>query len=66
MAGGRAGWARRIRAALADESGAATAEYAVILLAAVGFAGLLLVILRGDEVKSLLTDLVHRALTSAG
>ncbi|WP_375163779.1 DUF4244 domain-containing protein [Herbiconiux gentiana] len=51
---------------MADESGAATAEYAVILLAAVGFAGLLLVILRGDEVKSLLTDLVHRALTSAG
>ena len=62
----RSGWRRRFRAAVGDESGAATAEYAVILLAAVGFAGLLLVILRGDEVKSMLTDLVHRALTSAG
>jgi Flp pilus assembly pilin Flp len=62
----RRGWRHRLRVAVADESGAATAEYAVILLAAVGFAGLLLVILRGDEVKSMLTDLVHRALTSAG
>lgn len=62
----RPGWVRRLRVAVADESGAATAEYAVILLAAVGFAGLLLVILRGDEVKSMLTDLVHRALTTAG
>jgi Flp pilus assembly pilin Flp len=63
---GRRRWGRRLRAAVADECGAATAEYAVILLAAVGFAGLLLVILRGDEVKSMLTDLVHRALTTAG
>lgn len=56
----------RAVALLCDETGAATAEYAVILLAAVGFAGLLLVILRGDDVRGMLTELVHRALTTAG
>jgi Flp pilus assembly pilin Flp len=56
----------RAVALLRDETGAATAEYAVILLAAVGFAGLLLVILRGDDVRGMLTELVHRALTTAG
>ncbi len=32
-------------------------------MAAVGFAGLLIVILRGDAVRSMLTDLVRSALT---
>ena len=50
---------------LAEEDGAATAEYAVATMAAVGFAGLLVVILRGDEVRGILTDLVRRALTVA-
>lgn len=40
----------------------ATAEYAIATLAAVGFAGLLLVILRGDEVRGMLTALVRQAL----
>ena len=48
---------------LADEAGAATAEYVVATMAAVGFAGLLIVILRSDEVRGMLTDLVHRALS---
>ncbi|WP_173922331.1 DUF4244 domain-containing protein [Agromyces sp. Marseille-P2726] len=48
---------------LAGERGAATAEYAVATMAAVGFAGLLVVILRGDEVRGILTDLVRNALT---
>ena len=56
----------RARRALLDDSGAATAEYAIATLAAVGLAGLLVVVLRGDDVKGLLTDLIHRALTSAG
>ena len=56
----------RALAALADEAGAATAEYAIATLAAVGLAGLLVVVLRGDDVKGLLTELIHRALTSAG
>jgi Flp pilus assembly pilin Flp len=58
--------ASRLVAALADDTGAATAEYAIATLAAVGLAGLLVVILRGDDVKGMLTDLIHRALTSAG
>lgn len=56
----------RVLAALRDEEGAATAEYAVATMAAVGFAGLLVVILRGDEVRGILTDLIRRALTIAG
>ena len=50
---------RRMR----DDAGAATAEYAIATLAAVGFAGLLVAILRSDEVRAMLLDLVHRALT---
>lgn len=50
---------RRLR----EDEGAATAEYAVATMAAVGFAGLLIVILRGDEVRGILTDLVRNALT---
>jgi hypothetical protein len=56
---------KRMRA-LRSEAGAATAEYAITILAAVGFAGLLVVILRSDAVRQMLTDLVHRALTFAG
>jgi Protein of unknown function (DUF4244) len=48
------------------ERGAATAEYAIATMAAVGFAGLLVVILRSGEVRGLLTDLIHRALTVGG
>lgn len=54
-----------LRVLLADETGSATAEYAVATMAAVGFAGLLVLILRGDEVRGILTDLVRRALTVA-
>ena len=48
------------------EEGAATAEYAIATMAAVGFAGLLVVIMRSDEVRTILLDLVRSALTSAG
>ncbi|MEV1130018.1 DUF4244 domain-containing protein [Agromyces sp. NPDC049794] len=54
---------RRALRRVAGERGAATAEYAVATMAAVGFAGLLVVILRGDEVRGILTDLVRNALT---
>jgi len=46
-----------------DETGAATAEYAIATMAAVGFAGLLVVIMRSDEVRTILFDLVESALT---
>lgn len=46
-----------------DDSGAATAEYAVATMGAVAFAGLLVVIMRSDEVREILTDLIRRALS---
>lgn len=49
-----------------DDEGAATAEYAIATMAAVGFAGLLVVIMRSDEVRQILTDLVRSALTFTG
>ena len=48
------------------DRGAVTAEYAVIIMAAVAFAGLLVVILGSEEVRGMLVDLVQRALGSAG
>ena len=47
---------------LRRQDGAATAEYAIATLAAVGFAGLLVAVLRSDEVRTMLMDLVQRAL----
>lgn len=52
-----------ISALLRDESGAATAEYAIATMAAVAFAGMLVIIMRSDEVRGMLTELVHRALS---
>ncbi|MET0163095.1 MAG: DUF4244 domain-containing protein [Microbacteriaceae bacterium] len=52
---------RRLR----DDRGAATAEYVIATMAAVGFAGLLVVILTSDEIRTVLTDMVNSALTYA-
>jgi hypothetical protein len=49
-----------------SEKGAATAEYAIATMAAVGFAGLLVVIMRSDEVRGILMDLVRQALSFSG
>jgi hypothetical protein len=57
---------RKIWKKLGAQEGAATAEYAIATMAAVGFAGLLVTILRGDEVREILTDMVRRALTFGG
>lgn len=54
---------RRAGELFTDDTGAATAEYAITTMAAVAFAGLLVVIMRSDEVRGILTDLVRRALT---
>lgn len=56
-------FSRRARSVLGEETGAATAEYAIATMAAVAFAGLLVAIMRSDEVKQVLTDLIERALT---
>ena len=56
-------YARRVHL---DDRGAATAEYAIATMAAVGFASLLVVIMQSDEVRGILTDLVRTALTVGG
>ena len=48
------------------EEGASTAEYGIVMLAAVGFAGLLVLILKSDEVRSMLLDIVRNALSIVG
>ena len=57
---------RRLLNELSDDRGAVTAEYAVIILAAVALAGVLVAIVRSDEVRGMLVDLVQNALNSAG
>lgn len=52
---------RRVAAASRD-AGMATAEYAIATLAAVGFAGLLVVLLKSDLVRGLLTAIIRKAL----
>lgn len=53
----------RMRTLTAEpEEGAATAEYAVVLVAATAFAAVLLGIVKSDVVKTLLTNIVKKAL----
>lgn len=55
--------AQVVRLCRADgECGMATAEYAIVMIAAVSFAGLLVVILRSSEIREVLTGLVRGAL----
>ncbi|GAA4372951.1 DUF4244 domain-containing protein [Paeniglutamicibacter cryotolerans] len=51
-----------VRAGLRAQSGIATAEFAIVTLAAVGFAGLLVGILSSGTVRALLMGLVRQAL----
>jgi len=44
------------------EQGLATAEYAIAMIAAAGFAGLLIVVLKSDPVRNLLSSIVETAL----
>lgn len=54
---------RKLVAAGGDDIGMATAEYAIATVAAAGFAGLLMLILRGSEVKALLLGIIRGALS---
>jgi len=47
----------------AGERGSATAEYAVVMLAAVAFAGVLVAVMKSGEVQALLVGLVRGALS---
>ena len=51
------------RSVLSDDRGSVTAEYAVVVLAAVSLAGLLVALTRGGELKSLLFDMIKNALS---
>lgn len=55
-------WWDRLR----RDDGAITAEYAIATMAAVGFAGLLVVILRSEEVRGMLLEVVRGALSLPG
>ena len=56
-------WDSRLRTLTAEpEKGAATAEYAIVLVAATGFAAVLVAILKSDAVKTLLANIVKKAL----
>lgn len=48
-----------------SDEGMATAEYAIATLAACGFAGLLVALMRSDEVRGLLYSVIQRALSLA-
>ncbi|EWS80250.1 hypothetical protein BF93_04385 [Brachybacterium phenoliresistens] len=49
--------------ALADETGASTAEYAITVLAACGFAAVLVVLLKSGEVRGMLMSIITTALS---
>jgi hypothetical protein len=46
-----------------SDEGAITAEYAIATMAAVAFAGLLVMVLRSEEVRGLIFDVVASALS---
>ena len=50
----------------AADAGMATAEYAIATLAAAAFAGLLLIIMRSDEVRGMLVSIIQQALSVGG
>ncbi|GAA1166021.1 hypothetical protein GCM10009673_23150 [Nesterenkonia sandarakina] len=53
-------WARQLHQ---EEDGLATAEYGIVMLAAVGFAGLLVAVLSSGTARGLLTGIIERALS---
>jgi hypothetical protein len=55
---------RHRRLLAGSDAGMATAEYAIATLAAVGFAGLLVLIMRSGEVRGLLMNIIEQALSA--
>lgn len=67
LRGGQYGGVRdKLRDGMYDEQGAVTAEYAVVIMGAVAFAGVLVAIMRSGEVRAFLLNLIEQALGSAG
>lgn len=63
---GRLRFLCKVRRLGREEHGAVTAEYALIIMPAVGFAGLLILIMQSGEVQAILMNLVQKALNSGG
>lgn len=59
-------WSDSAKRVVADERGAVTAEYAIVIMAAVAFAGLLVAIMRSDAIREMLVKLVENALGTGG
>jgi len=60
-------WLSRLRPLRqGGEDGATTAEFAIVTMAAVGFAGVLVVILKSEGVRAVLQGLIERALGAGG
>lgn len=59
-------WLGATRRVMADERGAVTAEYAIVIMAAVAFAGILVAIMRSDAIRAMLVQLVENALGTGG
>jgi hypothetical protein len=51
------------KSGIKKEDGLATAEYAIVTIAAAGFAGILIIILKSGEIKEMLTNLIKTALS---
>ncbi|QIK64870.1 DUF4244 domain-containing protein [Leucobacter viscericola] len=49
-----------------NEEGAVTAEYAIVIVAAVAFAGILVAIMRSDTIRTMLVGLIENALGTGG
>lgn len=58
-------WRRAVVVSMTErrEAGMATAEYAIATIAAVGFAGLLILVLKSQTVRGLLTTIIESALS---
>lgn len=54
---------RTLDRTMRDEAGASTAEYAITVLAACGFAAVLVALLASDQVRALLLGIITSALS---
>lgn len=54
----------RLIAAMADDSGMSTVEYAIGTVAAAAFGGILYSVVTGDSIVGALTNIINRALST--
>lgn len=57
---------RAVITTLRDDRGATTAEYAITTLAACGFAAILVIVLKSDPIRKLITGIITSALGMGG